>query len=131
MREEALAGKQGDKWNVTDVLLTVASRMYVPTSLAHFQTLLAAAHDIGHVETEDSAPSRSQLLHLGRADGDAQVRVGLHRLSMEQDGASSPGYAAAAVGAAIDELGGCGDGFCRGTTAGQRQIGDPHRHGPI
>jgi hypothetical protein len=52
MREEALAGKRGDKWKVVDGLLTIVGWVYVLASSAHVQTLLAAAHDIGHEGTE-------------------------------------------------------------------------------
>jgi hypothetical protein len=50
--EEAQTGRRGDKWKVVDNLLTVAGRMYVPASLAHIQTLLAVAHNVGHEGTE-------------------------------------------------------------------------------
>jgi hypothetical protein len=59
--EEALAGKWSNRWKVLDGLLTIVCHVYVPTSSAHVQALLEAAHDIGHEGIE-------KTLHHLRAD---------------------------------------------------------------
>jgi hypothetical protein len=48
LREDAQVGRCGDKWKVVHNLLTDADRVYVPSSSAHIQTLLAATHNVGH-----------------------------------------------------------------------------------
>jgi hypothetical protein len=61
LKTEVTAGTHGEKWQLIDGLITVAGRIYMPSSSSQLQAALEGAHGMGHEGTE-------KTLHRLRAD---------------------------------------------------------------
>jgi hypothetical protein len=61
LKTEVTAGTHGEKWQLIDDLITVAGRIYMPSSSSQLQAALEGAHGMGHEGTE-------KTLHRLRAD---------------------------------------------------------------
>jgi hypothetical protein len=62
--EDVAAGKRGKLWATTDVLIIVASHVYLPPSSPCVQHVLAAAHGAGHEGTEKTLHQLRRDFHL-------------------------------------------------------------------
>jgi hypothetical protein len=52
MRDEVLAGGRGEQWQLTDGLITVHGKIYVPALSSSISRILESVHDVGHEGAE-------------------------------------------------------------------------------
>jgi hypothetical protein len=52
MRGEVLAGGRGEQWRLTDGLITVRGKIYIPASSSSIPRILESVHDVGHEGAE-------------------------------------------------------------------------------
>jgi hypothetical protein len=131
LREEIIAGGRGDKWQVVDELITVASKVYMPATSPHLPAILSTVHDMGHEGTKKTLNRLCRDFYVPSAQAVVQEHVRacavyqmnkvehLHPLGLLQ-----PLNVPSTVWA-------CVHGFHRGLSARQQQVGDPHSRRPI